>query len=130
MNGIGLSCDILLVHDDNIALRLQQVLCSGPTVLRDVERYQESLCLGRYGKINRYWIAPYHQRNTQMYGQGTPIKAILDGSVAENQYTKPLMEVLRAMDEFWKYKSSKLEELLNRPKPGRISMMQRNGLGA
>ena len=104
MIGIGLSCDILLVHDDDIALCLQIALCSGSTVLRDIERYQESLGLGRYGKINRYWIAPYHQRNTRIYGQGTPIKAILDGSMAENQYRKPLMEVLRAMDEFWKYK--------------------------
>ena len=54
MIGIGLSCDILLVHDDDIALCLQQALCSGSTVLRDIERYQESLGLGRYGKINRY----------------------------------------------------------------------------
>jgi hypothetical protein len=128
MNGIGISCDVLLVHDDNTVLCLQQGLCSGSTVLRDVKRYQESSCLGRYGKINRYRISPFRHRNTQMYGQSAPIKAILDGSVAENQYTEPLMSVLRAMDKFWDYKSNKLEDLLNRPKPGRISMIQRNGL--
>ena len=71
------------------------------------------------GKINRYRISPFRHRNTQMYGQSAPIKAVLDGSVAENQYIEPLMNVLRAMGKFWDHQSSELEDLLNLPKHGR-----------
>jgi hypothetical protein len=133
--GISYSCHVLLLPDDDVALNLQRNLRSGsksyPVPMgrktkSEIKMYQEVLCCGIYGKINSCWISVSNHRNTQIYGQRMPVKSILDGSAQESCCTKPLMDVLRLMEQFWTQKSLQLEDLLNRPTPASVLVSRRS----